>query len=201
MDITTYVLENDRCRIKIFYRSRQREGGQENMCYRTFPLEMRVRGRGTGLSEFKSPCHLLWKTGPLPGALSLRVRVILWIDMALSCPWAGLPRATGYSPNYMNYLLPSGCAISFYLDQLVSTRVSKFTYDFFIHIAYDSSNPDHQHCSQNAFTSASGLGGFSQPKVTCLFPFLVQTWVSYLKTFRISEFWRRRNPEDLITGL
>ena len=40
------VLENDRCRIKIFYRLRQREGGQENMCYRTFPLEMRVRGEG-----------------------------------------------------------------------------------------------------------------------------------------------------------
>ena len=45
------------------------------------------------------------------------------------------------------------------LDQLVSTRVSKFTYDSFIHIAYDSSNPDHQHCSQNAFTSASARLG------------------------------------------
>ena len=30
--------------------------------------------------------------------------------------------------------------ISFYFDHLVSTRVSKF--DSFIHIAYDSSNPD-----------------------------------------------------------
>ena len=41
----------ERCCIQIFYRSRQREGGQENMCYRNFPLEMRVRGEG----------HLLWR--------------------------------------------------------------------------------------------------------------------------------------------
>ena len=42
------------------------------------------------------------------------------------------------------------------LPPRVMSCVSKFTYDSFIHIAYDSSNQDHQFWSQNAFTSASG---------------------------------------------
>ena len=73
---------------------------------------------------------------PLPEGL-LHVRVILWIDMGLSCSWAGLPRATGYSPSCTPFVRPEmwllilqvlqkqscfgpfGCAlaISFYLDQ------------------------------------------------------------------------------------
>ena len=77
---------------------------------------------------------------PLPEGL-LHVRVILWIDMGLSCSWAGLPRATGYSPSCTPFVRPEmwllilqvlqkqscfgpfGCAlaISFYLDQFVST--------------------------------------------------------------------------------
>ena len=28
------------------------------------------------------------------------------IFFSISCSWAGLPRTTGYSPKYMNYLLP-----------------------------------------------------------------------------------------------
>ena len=34
---------------------------------------------------------------------------------------------------------------SILIDHIVRTRISKFTYGSFIHIAYDSSNPDHQH--------------------------------------------------------
>ena len=40
----------------------------------------------------------------------------------------------------------------FTLTTSVSTRVTKFTYGSFIHIAYDPNNPDHQ-WSQNVFTS------------------------------------------------
>ena len=54
----------------------------------------------------------------------------------------------------------------------VSIRVS-FTYRSFIHISYDSSNPDHQYRSQNVFTSTSGARRLSitLPNVSCLFPF------------------------------
>ena len=79
---TTYVLENDRCRIKIFYWSQQKEGGPE--------------------TEFKSICRLLGRSPA--GAL----------------PYRGCRALGRYSPSYMNYLLPSGCAISFDLDQIVS---------------------------------------------------------------------------------
>ena len=69
-------------------------------------------------------------------------------------------------------------AISFYLDHIVRTRVSKFTYGSFIHVAYDPSNPDHQYRSHRVFISASGarrlLGSFSiiLPKVSCFLPLL-----------------------------
>ena len=36
---------------------------------------------------------------------------------------------------------------SILIDHIVRTRISKFTYGSFIHIVYDSSNPDHQHRS------------------------------------------------------
>ena len=47
----------------------------------------------------------------------------------------------------------------FYLDHLrvVSTRISKFAYGFFIRIAYDSSIPDHRYRSQDAFTNPQNL--------------------------------------------
>ena len=65
---------------------------------------------------------------------------------------------------YRNKAVSDG-AISFYLDHLVNTRVSKLTYGSFIHVAYDASNPDHQYRSHRVFTSASGakrlLGAFS----------------------------------------
>ena len=60
----------------------------------------------------------------------------------------------------------------------VSIRVSKFTYRSFIHISYDSNNPDHRYRSQSMFISASGVRwlrvSFSNIlfKVSCLFPFL-----------------------------
>ena len=74
---------------------------------------------------------------------------------------------------YRNKAVSDG-AISFYLDHIVRTRVSKFTYGSFIHVAYDPSNPDHQYRSHRVFVSASGarrlLGSFSiiLPKVSVL---------------------------------
>ena len=55
----------------------------------------------------------------------------------------------------------------------MSSRVSKFTYRSFIHITYNSSNPDHRYRSQIAFTSATGArplhGSFNVniPRVVC----------------------------------
>ena len=101
----------------------------------------------------------------------------------------------------------SDAAISFYLDHLVSTRVSKFTYGSFIHIAYASSNPDHQYRSRNAFTSVPRArrvrGSFSiiLPKVSCC-SLSSRAWVCYLKTIicRVPKFRRRRISEVLLLG-
>ncbi|KAF8805181.1 hypothetical protein BYT27DRAFT_7192862 [Phlegmacium glaucopus] len=53
-------------------------------------------------------------------------------------------------------------AISFYLDHLVRTRVSKFIYGIFRNIQYDPTASDHKERSHMVFTSASGkkkIGG------------------------------------------
>ena len=95
-----------------------------------------------------------------------------------------------------------------YLDHLVSTRVSKF--DIFIHIAYDSSNPDIiidlKSRSPLLLRARRLRGSFSiilVPKVSRLFPFFKSLSKFFLKTFicRIPDFRRRRNPDNLITGL
>ena len=99
----------ERCCIQIFYRSRQREGGQENMCYRNFPLEMRVRGEGLVYLSLNRLAISYEEPGPLPGALySLYTRPSHSLKRyGFVVLVGGLQRATGYSPNYMNYLLPS----------------------------------------------------------------------------------------------
>ena len=84
----------------------------------------------------------------------------------------------------------------------MSSRVSKFTYRSFIHITYNSSNPDHQYRSQIAFTSATGArpfhGSFNViiPRVVCSFS--SKGLLFFLKLFmEYSSFWRW----NLITGL
>ena len=85
-------------------------------------------------------------------------------------------------------------AISSYLDQLVSTHVSKFIYG-------SSSNPDYQYQSLLKTRSppflgqgvSVGLSVLSYPKTltrSCSFPF-----------FKGLSIRRRRNQDDLITGL
>jgi len=97
--------------------------------------------------------------------------------------------------NHVNKAVSDG-AISFYLDHIVRTRVSKFTYGSFIHVAYDPSNPDHQYRSHRVFISASGarrlLGSFSiiLPK---------NTQVSETKEFRRSYYSAAESAAGLRT--
>ena len=96
--------------------------------------------------------------------------------------------------NFFTNKAVSDGAISSYLDQLVSTRVSKFTYG-------SSSNPDYQYQSLLKTRSppflgqgvSVGLSVLSYSKTltrSCSFPF-----------FENLSIRRRRNQDDLITGL
>ena len=68
-------------------------------------------------------------------------------------------------------------AISFYLDHVVRTRVSKVTYGSFFTPKYDANDPDHRSRSDYVFTGDSGeefiQNAFDMilPKVSCLFFF------------------------------
>ena len=98
-------------------------------------------------------------------------------------------------------------AFSFHLHHVV--LASKFTYGSFIHIAYDSSNRDHRYRPQKrVYLGLGGSGSFSTSillnllKASCLFPFLKSLIVIYKKFIcRFSKFPRRRNSNNLVTGL
>ena len=92
-------------------------------------------------------------------------------------------------------------AVSFYLDHLVTTRVSKVTYGTFCTVLYDPNNPDHKARTNMAFTSdVSGKkwirGSFNiiLPKVNCISfsycKFLPQDIVGYssFRDERIQKF-------------
>ncbi|KAF8805121.1 hypothetical protein BYT27DRAFT_7105301 [Phlegmacium glaucopus] len=57
--------------------------------------------------------------------------------------------------NHVNKAVSDG-AISFYLDHLVRTRVSKVTYGNFCHTVYDATAKDHRARSHKVYTSVSG---------------------------------------------
>ena len=169
----------ERCRIQIFYGSWQGEGGPENMCYRWLePFSWRwesdppYTSRGTGLSEFKSPYE---DPGPLPkGRPSHPLRFVVLV--------AGLPRVTGYSLKFAWLLLLwSSSALS------VLSDFSKFTYDSFIHIAYESTRVTQTTTIVLKTRSPLLLPGCVRryyPTQCELFVlFLVQAWVSYFKNF------------------
>ena len=89
---------------------------------------------------------------------------------------------------------------------LVSTRVSKF--DSFIHIAYDSSNPDTIIDLKSRSPLLLGIGGSVGLSVLSYLKWVIcslpsKVWVSFEKLFfcRISEFPRRRNSDNLINWL
>ena len=139
----------ERYRIQIFYGSWQGEGGPENMCYRCLePFSWRwesdppYTSRGTGLSEFKSPYE---DPGPLPeGRPSHPLRFVVLV--------AGLPRVTGYSLKFAWLLLLLKFFSSFGPFGFFQIHIW-FLYPYRIRV--DSTNPDHHHCPQNTFTSAS----------------------------------------------
>ena len=57
--------------------------------------------------------------------------------------------------NFRNKAVSDG-AISFYLDHIVRTRVSKNTYGSFASVPYDPNDPDHKSRSRKLFTSITG---------------------------------------------
>ena len=148
------------------YRCLEPSPGDEGQIPR---ISMRMPCRGTGLSEFKSLCRLLW-TG--------RCLLSTALSTGLPCSWS-LLRATGYSPSYMNYFLPSGCAISFYLDQLALTHSRFqihiwFLYPYRIRLEYPWPPTLLSKRVHFCFWVRRRRGSFSiiLPKVSCLFPFL-----------------------------
>ena len=86
-------------------------------------------------------------------------------------------------------------AISFYLDHVVRTRVSKVTYGSFFTPRYNASDPDHRSRSHEVFIGVSGEerinGAFDVilPKVSCLITFLKSMFLTnfYLKNTQVSE--------------
>ena len=83
-------------------------------------------------------------------------------------------------------------------------RVFKFSYGFFIHIAYDSSNSDHQY--QNALTSAlearrlHGSFRIILPKVSSLFPFF-KNLSTLFKKLLLLEYPSFGDEKILLTAL
>ena len=98
-----------------------------------------------------------------------------------------------YSKNFLRRKKPfSDGPISFYLDHLVSTRVSKFTYGFFIGLKTRSH-------------LRLGLGGSVGFSVLSYPRWIVEFFLKSLSTLfkkincRILKLWRWRNSEDSVT--
>ena len=85
-------------------------------------------------------------------------------------------------------------------------RVFKFPYGSFIHIAYNSSNSDHQYRSQNALTSAlearrlHGSFRIILPKVSSLFPFF-KSLSTLFKKLLLLEYPSFGDEKILLTAL
>jgi len=88
--------------------------------------------------------------------------------------------------NLVNKAVSDG-AISFYLDHLVRTRVSKVTYGAFARIRYDPSDPDHILRSHKMFTTRSGN--------KCILSFDI------ILLSKIPKSQRRKNLDSLIPSL
>ena len=114
------------------------------------------------------------------------------------CECSSRSKRLYYSKNFFKNKAvsdPDG-AISFYF---VSTRVSKFTYGSFIHIAYDLNNKSVSKRVHLCFPGSRRLrGSFSiiLPNVSSLFPFFKSLRMLFC---RIPKIPRRRNSEDLVT--
>ena len=90
----------------------------------------------------------------------------------------------------------------------MSTRVSKFVYGSFVHIAYKSSNLDHHYRPQNVLASASGARRL--PWVSQLYPTESELFLSFFKSLSTLFFFKKHllveypsfgdegNSEDLI---
>ncbi|KAF9478438.1 hypothetical protein BDN70DRAFT_994212 [Pholiota conissans] len=88
-------------------------------------------------------------------------------------------------------------AISFYLDHVVRTRISKVTYGTFCSTSYECGDPDHFRRREQSFMSESGVmrirGFFSVilPK---------NTRISETKEFRSAYFTDYESPEAVLKG-
>jgi len=86
--------------------------------------------------------------------------------------------------NHVNKAVTNG-AISFYLDHLVRTRVSKVTFGTVVYMPYNPNDPDHKSRSHKVITDFSGV------KRIVTFDIILpkNTQVSETKEFRNSYFW------------
>ena len=140
---------------------------------------MPCRGTASGLklSEFKSLCRLSWRTRSV--ALSLSVRAILWIDRFA---------ASNHQVIWITYSHPDA--------QSRLTSTNSLARRFQIHIWFL-----YPYRIQLTLLSKRIHLCFWVTQSELFLPFPRTSRVVILKTFRILEFQRRRNPEDLITGL
>jgi hypothetical protein len=56
--------------------------------------------------EQKGSAHNMISVGSLHVIIQISLYKLFPVFFSMSCSWAGLPRVTGCSPKYMNYLLP-----------------------------------------------------------------------------------------------
>jgi len=101
-------------------------------------------------------------------------------------------------------------ALSYYHDHFVSTRVSKFTYGYFCHPAFDPAAPDHLQRSHNVYVCASGVQrvkgffdvilskvcSFSSVVMCLIYSFMQNTQVSETKEFRKSYAYDRQSKSE-----